>query len=154
MPKSWSFQARVAAPPDAVYAWMHDYQPDDHANADFQRGANVPPKDRAKRNHRVVERKDERRLVVRDEWGRQKLEMEVELAPEAREVRLRGQFGYRGVWKATPDGAGTLVTSEGRLEPTGFARLFAPLFAGAFMKQMRADFDGHVEDMRTDLKAG
>lgn len=153
MPKTWSFRARVEAPPDAVYAWMSDHQPDDHGNADFQRGARTSEKDRAKRSHRVVERKDARHLVVKDEWGRQTFEMEVELAPEAREVRLRGQFGYRGVWKATPDGSGTVVTSEGRLEPTGFAKLFAPLFAGAFMKQMQADFDGHLEDMQTDLKA-
>ena len=153
MPRSWAFEARLDAPPDAVYAWMTDYQHDDHANAHFQRGSKSSPKDRAKHNHRVVERRDERHLVVQDEWGRQTFRMEVELAPEAREVRIKGQFGYRGVWKATPEGAGTLVTSRGALEPTGFAKLFASLFASAFMKQMRADFEGHVEHMRAELKA-
>jgi hypothetical protein len=151
MPARWSFEAHVPAPPDAVFAWMSDYAPDDHANERFQRGAGVKADDRT-HNHRVVARKDARHLVVRDEWGRRRFELQVELAPEAREIRLAGQMGYRGVWRAAPDGAGgTRVTSEGALEPRGALRLFAPLFAGAFVRQMKQDFDGHVADMRESL---
>ena len=150
MPSSWSFEARVPAPPDAVYAWLSDYAEDDHANPRFRKGAGVKPDDRT-HNRRTVERRDERHLVVHDEWGRQRFAMEVELAPEAREVRLRGQHGYRGAWRAEPDGAGTRVVCEGRLEPTGLARLFAPLFARMLMKQMKGDFEGHVEDLRQTL---
>jgi hypothetical protein len=102
---------------------------------------------------RRVERRDARHLVVHDEWGREQFTMQVELAPEAREVRLSGQYGYRGAWRAEPDGAGTRVVSEGRLEPTGLARVFAPLFARMLMKQMKADFEGHVEDLRASLGA-
>ena len=151
MPTRWSFEARVPAPPDAVYAWLSEYAEDDHSNERFRRGSGATDD---KRSHRVVERKDERRLVVRDEWGRQRFEMQVELAPEAREVRLTGQMGYRAVWRATPDGEETRVTSEGRLEPKGLMRLFAPMFAGAFMKQMKADFEGHVTDLRESLAGG
>lgn len=151
MPRGWSFSARVDASPDAVYAWMSDYSEDDHANPRFKAGAGVKPDDRT-HNHRVVRRTSERHLTVEDQWGRQRFVVEVELVPERREVRISGQYGYRGVWRAEPDGAGTRVVSEGRLEPTGFARLFAPLFAGMFMKQMRGDFEGHVADMRASLK--
>lgn len=152
MPRTWSFEATLDAPPDAVYAWMTDYQEDDHANAAFKRGSGAAADDRA-HSHRVVERAaDGRHLVVRDEWGRQKFELEVELAPDAREVRLTGAFGYSAIWRATPDGAGTRVRVDGQLAPTGFAKLFAGLFAGKMGTQMRQDFDGHVEQMRSELK--
>jgi len=150
MPRSWSFEAAVDAPPDAVYAWMTDYREDDHANADFRRGAGVSTEDRA-HSHRVVERKDATHLVVRDEWGREKFELHVELAPAAREVRLSGAFGYGAVWRAEPAGAGTRVTVRGQLAPTGFAKLFAGLFAGRMEKQMRQDFHGHLAQMRAEL---
>jgi hypothetical protein len=150
MPRSWSFEATVDAPPDAVFAWMTDYREDDHANADFRRGAGVPADDRA-HSHRVVERKDARHLVVRDEWGKERFELHVELAPEAREVRLAGAFGYRAVWRAEPLGAGTRVSVRGELAPTGVARLFAGLFASRMEKQMRDDFHGHLADLRASL---
>lgn len=150
MPATWSFEAQVPAPPDVVYAWMSDYADDDHANDRFQRGSGAKPD--GKHNHRVVERTDARHLVIRDEWGRQTFETRVELAPEAREIRLTGQFGHRGVWRAASDGAGgTRVTSEGALAPTGVMKLFAPLFAKKMLAQQKADFDGHVADMRETL---
>lgn len=150
MPKEWKFETRVAAPPAAVYAWLSDYQNDDHTHEAFRRGSKA--KKDGKHQRRVVERKDARSLVVRDEWGSQTYTMHVELAPEAHEVRLRGQMGYSGLWKVEPDGAGSIVTSTSFVAPRGFAKIFAPLFAGMFMKQMRADFDGHVEHMKSDLE--
>lgn len=150
MPSRWSFEAVVAAPPDAVYAWMSDFTEDDHARPAFKRGAGVKPGDKRESRRHVVSR-DGNRLRVEDSWGRERFGMDVELAPGAREVRLSGQYGYRGVWRALPHGGATRVVSEGSLEPTGFARFFAPLFAGMLMKQMRADFDGHIEDMRESL---
>src|SRR5882672_10731032 len=151
MPARWSFEAHVDAPADAVYAWMTDYSEDDHANDRFRKGAGVEAEDRT-HNHRVVERKDERHLVVRDEWGRRRFEMQVELGPDAREVRVTGGFGYRATWKAAPDGGGgTRVTSEGGLAPSGVMRIIAPLFAKSMAKQMEDDFNGHVNDMREAL---
>lgn len=149
MPKNWSFTARVDASPEDVFGWMSDYQHDDHANERFKRGSGAKPD--GKPSHRTVERLDDGRISVHDEWGRERFDMQVELAPSLREVRLRGQYGYHGVWRANADGAGTLVTSEGGLEPSGLMRLLAPLFAGALMKQMKADFDGHIADMRETL---
>lgn len=77
--------------------------------------------------------------------------MTATLDPARREVRLDGQYGYHGTWRAEPEGGGTRLVSEGRLAPTGVMRLLAPLFARAFMKQMQADFNGHVADATESL---
>lgn len=152
VPTSWSFEARVAAPPEAVYAWMSDYREDDHAREAFRRGAGVKPGDTRVSHRRIVSREGNR-VVLEDSWGRQRFPMEVELRPSAHELHLTGQYGYRGTWSAKSDGAGgAIVRSEGRVEPTGIMKLFAPLFARAFMKQMKADFEGHVAEMREDLE--
>jgi Polyketide cyclase / dehydrase and lipid transport len=145
----WRHEARLAASPDAVYAWMSDFREDDHAREAFLRGAGQKPGGAASR--RTVVSRDGNRVKLRDAWGRRTFEMDVELAPQAREVRLTGEYGYRATWRAEPDGAGTRVVSEGAFEPAGLMRLVAPLFARGFARQMEQDFRGHVEDLRSEL---
>lgn len=152
MPTSWSFQAHVPAPPDAVYAWMSDFREDDHARPAFRRGAGVKEGDR-KVSHRKVLSREGNVVTLEDSWGRERFPMKARLDPARREVRLEGQYGYHGTWRAEPDGSGTRLVSEGRLEPKGVMRLLAPLFAKAFLKQMQADFNGHVEDAKEELAA-
>lgn len=151
MPSAWSFAARVEAPPDDVYAWMSDFREDDHARPAFKRGAGMRPGDKRESRRAVVSREGNV-VVVEDSWGRERYRLTVTLDPAAREVRLAGMYGYAGVWRAAPAGTGTRVESEGRIAPTGLARLFAPLFARTFMKQMEADFRGHVADLAEELK--
>lgn len=152
MPSAWSFQAYVDARPEDVFAWLSDFTEDDHARPAFRRGAGVDPKD-TRISKRTVTR-DGARLIVKDTWGRESFELVATLHPDAREVHLEGQYGYRGIWRAVPEGKGTRVESIGRLEPKGIMRILSPLFARAFMKQMQADFDGHVEDAREALAEG
>ena len=147
--RSWRYEARIEAPPDAVYAWMSDFREDDHARPAFLEGSGAKPDGRVSR--REVLSRSGNRVELRDTWGKETFPMTVELVPEKRELRLTGQYGYRGAWRAEPDGAGTRVVSEGALEPSGVMRLFAPLFAGMMRKQMGADFRGHVADMRSEL---
>jgi hypothetical protein len=150
MAAAWRFEARIDATPDAVYAWMSDYRDDDHANERFRRGAKAA--DGGEASHRVVERRDAKNLVVRDEWGRQQFTLEVQLVPEERETRLRGEWGYRSTWRAESDGnGGTKLTVDGELAPRGPMRLLAPLFAARMRRQMEQDFAGHVEDLRATL---
>lgn len=150
MATRWSFEARVPAPPEAVYAWMSDYREDDHAREAFRRGAGVKPDDRRASQRRIV-RRDGNRLVLEDTWGGQRFSLHVELRPSAHEIHVKGAYGYRAVWTAKADAGGTLVRCEGSMEPTGLLRFVAPFFAKAFVKQMQADFDGHVAEMRVDL---
>lgn len=152
MPTSWSFHAHVPAPPDAVYAWMSDFREDDHARPAFRRGAGVKDGDR-RVSHRKILSREGNVVTVEDAWGRDRFTLKATLDPAAREVRLEGQYGYHGTWRAAPEGEGTRLTSEGRLEPRGVMRLLAPLFAKAFMRQMRADFEGHVADATETLAA-
>lgn len=150
MPPHWRFDAHVAASPDAAYAWMSDFTEDDHTRPAFLEGSGAKP-DPKRTSHRHVVSRDGNRLRIEDSWGRDRFAVNVTLAPETREVHIEGQYGYRATWRAEPDGAGTRIVLEARLEPTGFARLFAPLLARMLMRQMRADFDGHVADMRSSL---
>lgn len=145
----WRHEARIAASPDAVYAWMSDLREDDHAREAFLRGSGAKPGGPvAKRT--IVSRQGDR-LKVHDAWGRKAFDLEVELAPVAREVRLHGGFGYRATWRAEPDGPGTRLVVEGEMAPSGIMRLFVPLFAKGMAKEMQADFNGHVEDLRSAL---
>lgn len=150
MAKQWRFEATVQASPLDVYGWMSDFAEDDHAREAFVRGTGAEADKYRGCLRRVVSREGDR-LVVEDTMGRQSWRMDVELRPAQHEVHMAGMWGYRAVWRALPEAAGTRVVVEAGLEPKGFARLFAPLFAGMLMKQMRADFDGHVADMREAL---
>jgi|SRR5581483_11255023 len=146
----WRFEARVDATPDAAYAWMTDFTEHDHGSEAFRRGAKAKEGD-ARASKRTVVSREGNRVKIHDVWGRQSFDMDVELVPARREVVLTGQYGYSAVWRAEPDGAGTRIVNEGKLAPTGFMKLLAPLFARSFAKQMRSDFDGHLEEMREDL---
>src|SRR5581483_8174623 len=132
----WRHEALVPASPDAVYAWMSDFREDDHAG---------------EASHRTVVSREGNRVRLHDAWGRRSFDLDVELAPEAREVRLTGEYGYSATWRAEPAAGDTRVVVEGRLEPTGIMRLLAPLFSRGMAKQMQDDFNGHVEDMRSGL---
>ncbi|SRR5581483_2697618 len=145
----WRHEALVPASPDAVYAWMSDFREDDHAREAFLRGSGAKPGGAA--SHRTVVSREGNRVRLHDAWGRRSFDLDVELAPEAREVRLTGEYGYSATWRAEPAAGDTRVVVEGRLEPTGIMRLLAPLFSRGMAKQMQDDFNGHVEDMRSGL---
>lgn len=152
MPPRWSFEAHVRAEPDAVYAWLADLREDDHARPAYLRGAGRA--DDAPASRRAILSREAGRMRVRDEWGRRSFETDVELHPEAREVRITGAYGYRGVWRARPHPeGGTRLTVEGEMAPEGFLRLVAPLMARMLRGEMRRDFEGHVADLRASLHA-
>ncbi|MCA1813732.1 MAG: SRPBCC family protein [Halobacteriales archaeon] len=149
MPSRWSFEAEVAASPDDAYAWMTDYTADDHGSPAFLKGSGMKPSGKA--SVRRIKARAGNRLDIEDAWGRQRFETTVTLVPGSREVRIEGQWGYRSTWRALPAKGGSRIVCEARLEPSGAARLLAPLFARMLMGQMRADFQGHVAEMRHDL---
>lgn len=150
-PVTWRHEGRVAAPPDAVYAWMTDFQADDHARPAFRQGAGVPPDDLTPSNRTVISRTGDT-TVLEDRWGRRKFRLAVTLDRPRREVKLAGQFGYGSVWRATPDGDGTLLACEGRMAPRGLTRLLLFFFAGGLLREMATDFQGHLEDARHTLE--
>ncbi|MEA3198833.1 MAG: hypothetical protein QOE90_261 [Thermoplasmata archaeon] len=146
----WRHEARIDAPADAVYAWMSDHREDDHAREAFLRGAGRGPE--GARSRREVVSRDGDVVKLRDVWGKRVFEMEARLDAKAREVRLTGAYGYRATWRAIPDGAGTRLVVEGAIEARGIAGLFAKLFGKRMLRDMQADFNGHVADARETLK--
>lgn len=94
-------------------------------------------------------------LVVEDQWGRgNKARLTARLDAARREVALEGQWGYRATWRAEPDGSGTRLLVEGSVAPGGLLGLLMPLFRKGMLRQMRADFDGHLADLREGLGRG
>lgn len=157
MSLTWRHEARIDAPADAVYAWMTDFREDDHAREAFVRGAGreAGAKDASRRE--VVSRQADR-VQVRDTWKGRVFEMEARLDPQAREVHLTGAYGYRATWRALPEAGGTRLVVEGAIEARGVAGLFANLFGKRMLRDMEADFRGHVADARemlmSELRAG
>ena len=153
MARTWRFKARIDAPPEDVYRWLVDFRPDDHARPAFKRGAGVRHDTRG--SVRTVVARDADRVVIEDTWGRQRFR--VEAFPDAihRQVRLVGQYGYEGVWRAEEaDGGATRLTVTGTMAPRFPVSLFMGLFWRRLERDMRNDFNGHVEDLRESLRGG
>lgn len=142
MSVSWSFSAHVPAPPDAVFAWVSDFREDDHARPAFLRGAGM----KAPAGRRRIVAREGNVVTLEDGMGRRAFRTRATVDAAAREVRVEGAHGYRATWRAAPEGDGTRLTCEGALAPDGLLRLFVPLFAKGMLRQVRADFDGHVAD--------
>lgn len=144
----WRFEDTIDATPDAVYAWMCDFQPNDHSREAYLRGAKARPQ----ASLRTVVSREGNHVKLHDAWGKEAIDLDVRLAPPEREVRVTGPWGYRATWRALPGPAGTRLVVEGELAPSGIMRLFAPLFAGRMRRQMEEDFRGHLEDARETLR--
>jgi hypothetical protein len=152
MPVTWSHEAILRAPPDAVYAWMSDFREDDHARPAYLRGAGVAKPSKRPAVRRVVAR--EPGLVkLEDSWNGRTFRLTAHLDPERREVRIEGGMGYHAVWRAEPAPEGTRLRVDGKLAPGGVLGLFTPLFAKGMMREMAQDFRGHVADAEAELTA-
>lgn len=150
-PVTWARSAVVEASPDAVFRWMSDFREDDHARPAFKRGAGV--KDDGKPGaKRTILSRDGNVVRLRDEWGRRRFELAVTVDEKARTVTIDGEHGYRAVWRAVAEGAGTRVEASTTLAPKGLFGLLAPLFAGSFRKELDRDFAGHVADLEDSTK--
>lgn len=151
-PTKWRFAGTVDADPDDVYAWLADHREDDHTSEAFFRGSGFTRKE-AKGARREILSRDGDNLRLRDTWGRNTFESTVTLDPDRREVRIDGEHGYEGVWRAEDAGEGrTRVVSEGRMAPGNFLfKLFMPLFRGKFLRQIEQDFHGHIEEVRVEV---
>ncbi|MHB8604313.1 MAG: SRPBCC family protein [Thermoplasmatota archaeon] len=150
MPVEWNYAAHVRAAPDAVFAWMTEFTEDDHTRPAFRRGAGMTrPVDRGSTRKIVSSQGDVVR--VEDPWGGRGMPMKVTIDRAARATHLEGQWGYRSTWRAVADGDGTRVEVEGELAPPGLMRLFSGLFAGKMKKDLEADFNGHIADLRESL---
>jgi carbon monoxide dehydrogenase subunit G len=64
-----------------------------------------------------------------------------ELEPNRRmEIRSLSGAPFQGHWRLAPDGTGTRLQWSGEMQITGFARLFEPLIARSFSKDVEANF--------------
>jgi hypothetical protein len=151
MALTWTLRARIAAPPDRVFAWMSDYREDDHSNPRFVAGSGA--KASAKPAQRKIVSRQAGSVVLEDEWDGKRFRSTVRLDPAARTVTIEGEFGYRAVWRAIPDGAHTTLEVRGEMAPSGPMKLLVPLFAASQRKQSEADFRGHVADLEASLRA-
>jgi hypothetical protein len=150
---TWRCEARLDAAPDAVYAWMSDLTADDHNSAAYKRGAGVDPAKKQKPATREVLSREGNVLRVRDTWNGSTWEQTVTLDPTARTVRIQGGMGYDATWRAAPAGAGTRLSVEGQMG-RGLVGSLMKLFQGRMQREMQADFNGHVEDLRESLGKG
>lgn len=150
---TWKEETTIAAAPDAVFAWMSDFTEDDHNTEAFRRGAGVDPTKKRKPSRRTILSREGNVLRIRDEWGGSKYEQTVTLDPTARTVLIQGGMGYESTWRASPEGAGTRLSVEGRMG-RGIVGTMMRLFEGGMRKSMAEDFRGHVEDLRDTLRAG
>ena len=149
---TWSFSRVVPAPADVVYAWMIDFQPDDHGRDAFLRGTGAAPPD--KPAHRKVTPRGHDAFHLDDAWGRHRYKLDVTLERARREVHIRGQMGYQATWRAVPAGESTRVVVEGRLPSRWPVSWLMPLFAKGMLREMQQDFDGHMADLEETLRAG
>jgi hypothetical protein len=86
--------------------------------------------------------------------GRKRFRCRVTLHPELREMRITGDFGYESAWRASPAPEGTRVAVDGRVAARGVAAAFMALGKASFLREMQADFNGHIEDLRESLSTG
>ena len=149
---SWRVSAVVAAPPDAVYAWMTDFTTDDHNSEAYRRGAGET-KPAKKPSRREILSREGNVLRIKDTWNGQTWEQTITLDPARRSVRIQGGFGYDSLWTATPEATATRVTVEGKMGKGLVGSVMRVFFQGSTQKSMGKDFRGHVEDLRESLQA-
>jgi len=146
----WDFAVDVEADPAVVFAWLTDYGEDDHARPAFFRGAGTPPKRQRAARRTVVARVGDT-VEIEDSWGRRRFRAKVTLAPARNELRIEGDFGYDATWSARPSLNGTRLEVRGTVAPGGLAGALMRLARKSFLRQMEADFNGHVEDLRESV---
>lgn len=147
-PLNWSKTAHVNIPPDTVFAWMTNFQEDDHGRPAFVKGSGAPKKYTKKQSKRTVVSSKGNHVSIHDEWGGRKFDMELDLVPLDRTVNMKGPMGYVAVWKAVPDEGGTKVEAHISLPMRGFWGLLAPLFRKKFYRDLEYDFNGHISDLQ------
>lgn len=128
---------------------MSDFREDDHARPAFREGTGMG--EGAPRSVRKVVSREGDVVTLEDEWGRRRFRTKARLDPARREVRLEGEFGYRGVWRAVPEGEGTRLEAETRIAPPFPFSLLTPLFGGKLKREAEKDFNGHVADLAHEL---
>lgn len=146
---SWSQEARVPIPPDRVLAWLTDFTADDHTSDAFVRGSGLPKGYGGASTRRVV-RREGNVWIVHDDWGRRSIDSRVEVDPVARTVTYTQPQNpaYRNVWRVLPDGDGSRVVTDVRMEARGIWHVIGPFFEGKMRKLSDADFRGHIEDLK------
>jgi hypothetical protein len=151
----WHLEAQVDAPPDDVYGWLTDYQPDDHTRPAFCRGARAAPRGPGSGTREIVALGGNS-LEIRDAWGRKRFTSRVTLDPGRRALSIDGDYGYKATWRAHGSGAGTRIEVTGSVDPGGVAGLFMGLAKAkrAFLREMEDDFRGHLEALREDPQGG
>ncbi|HVM44754.1 MAG TPA: SRPBCC family protein [Candidatus Thermoplasmatota archaeon] len=147
---TWRCEAYVDVPPDDVYAWLTDFSTDDHASDAYKRGAGIDPRKRTKPSSRRVLSREGDVWRIEDTWGGSKFTSTATGDLAARTIRIQGGFGYEATWRATPQGAGTRLSVEGRMGK-GLIGSVLKLFEARTQKSMQSDFNGHVEDLKESL---
>jgi hypothetical protein len=151
-PLKWSKSADVSDSPDAVFEWMTDFQPDDHARPAFVKGSGAKKTYTSHASKRTVLARTGNHVTIHDDWGGRHFEMELDLVPLDRTVKMIGPFGYSAVWKAVPNGDGTRLEANVALDVKGFFRFIMKLFQKRFFRELDQDFAGHVADLKDSLK--
>lgn len=146
---TWRVTDVVDGPPEAVWAWMTEFSPDDHASEAFRRGAGV---EKTRASSRTILSREGNVLRIEDRDGASKYVQTVTLHPERRAVHIAGQMDYDATWTATPEISGTRLTVEGQMGK-GLVGSLMRLFQTRMRKSMERDFRGHVEDLRETLKS-
>jgi hypothetical protein len=147
-PLDWSKSAHVKIPPDVVFAWMTNFQEDDHGRTAFVKGTGASKKYTKKPSKRTVLSSEGNHVHILDEWGGRKFDMQLELVPLDRTVKVQGPMGYFAIWKAVPDNGGTKVEAQISLHMKGLRGLLAPLFRKRFYRDLEYDFNGHISDLQ------
>ena len=149
----WSNSAQVKFPPDAVYAWMTDFQEDDHGRPAFIKGSGAPAKVYKKPSKRTIVSRSGNNVKILDVWGGRTYDMDLELVPLDRTIIMKSQWNYHAVWKAVPHEGGTKVEAEVDMKVGGFAGLVMGLFKKKFYRDLSYDFNGHISDLQDSLGA-
>jgi hypothetical protein len=148
----WSKSAQVPFPPDAVFAWMTDFQEDDHGRPAFVKGSGAPKKYTKKPSHRQVLERSGNSVHILDKWGGRTYDMRLELKPLDRSVEMKGPWNWHAVWKAAPHEGGTKVEASVDMRVGGFAGLLMSLFKKSFYRDLEYDFNGHISDLQDGLQ--
>lgn len=130
MPERW--ERKTVVPPAQAIAWWHDLREDDHPDS----------------VRRIVERSAD--LVVAEDVheGVSYRSTSRRVAPTELAVAIDGPgFQLRATMRAVPDGAGSRLLFERRVERRGLARLLAPLRRKARAARFEADMARHVAQM-------
>lgn len=135
-----------------MYAWLSDHREDAPTSEAFSRGSGSTRRE-AQSARREILSGDGDTLQMRDTWGRNTFTSKVTLNADRREVRIDGEHGDPGAWRAEDAGGGrTRVVSEGTMAPGNLVfKLLMPLFKGRFLEQIEQDFHGHVEEIRVNV---